>query len=170
MVELHFCDNLNQIYQLFSFLTKRIWKKIVWKAINWFLSYMYDYTLSMLKSPVLFLELSFYNLYMVHASQKGGGIGIVIYIFLFLIIYIIVQLYRRKFCDHHIILIYFVLPMHSRESIFFASNFRYRDFYELICFEVPWFQNKLLQKIQIKYSTCVSYWDATWIFLWRSDK
>ena len=45
-----------------------------------------------------------YNLYMVHASQKGWEYHINL-IFSFLITYIIVPLYRRKFCDGRIILV-----------------------------------------------------------------
>ena len=50
-----------------------------------------------------FLKLSCY-LYMVHASQKGDHDTNIF--FSFLIIYIKVPLYRRKFCDGHIILVF----------------------------------------------------------------
>ena len=44
---------------------------------------------------------------MVHASEKKGGGRRTYLNFSFLIIYIIVPLYKRKFRDSHIILVYF---------------------------------------------------------------
>ena len=58
------------------------------------------------------LKLNFYNLCMLYASPKwGGGTTIIIFKKLFIhsfnFILIILSLYRRKFCDGHIILIFF---------------------------------------------------------------
>ena len=52
-----------------------------------------------------FFKLSYYNLYIIHASQKGGGDCHTNLNFSFSIIYIIVPLYRRKFFDGYIILV-----------------------------------------------------------------
>ena len=51
---------------------------------------------------------------MVHASQNEGGKEIALLIYFSLIICITVILHRRKFCDGHIILVFFVfsLPIH----------------------------------------------------------
>ena len=85
MIELYVCDHLNQIYGFISFLTTTTkWKcylEMSWKiafktTTSWFPSYIYDFTLLILKSFALFILI-----------DK-------------------VQLYRRKFCDGHIILVY----------------------------------------------------------------
>ena len=94
-----------------------------------------------------FLKLSCI-LYMVHASQKGGGISILINFFLnifiivplckrkfcddniilvlnfsFLIIYIIVPLCKRKFCDGHIILVSVVAVYVSAQRLVYKVGF-----------------------------------------------
>ena len=78
MDETYICDNLNQIYGFFFIFNnkKKIWnsfyQKIVWKTIDWFVSYLNDYTLLLLKSSALPQNLSCYNLHDVHVSQMGG--------------------------------------------------------------------------------------------------
>ena len=52
-----------------------------------------------------------------HASQKKGGGAFLIFDF-FLIIYIIIPLYRRKFCDGHIILGFFIIIIHMLQYKF----------------------------------------------------
>ena len=55
--------------------------------------------------------LNYFNLCMVHASQKGGGDYPTNLFFYCWVIYIIVPLYRRKFCDAHIILVFVLLHL-----------------------------------------------------------
>ena len=57
-----------------------------------------------------FLKLNCYNLDMFYTSPKGGDwhniFFLIIYPFIYFIL-ILVPLYRRKFCDGHIILVFF---------------------------------------------------------------
>ena len=83
---------------------------------------------------------------------------------------------------------YFILSMNGRASISFGRNFdgSFDDLHVLTfpecknlifssCLLCMWvllaqLKNKLYQKHQILYSTCVPYVDAIWNFLWKLEK
>ena len=53
----------------------------------------------------------YYNLCMLYISPKGGGLTYFLKLFFHWVTFILIifLLYRRKFCDSHIILVYFLL-------------------------------------------------------------
>ena len=72
------------------------------KTKNWFLLFIYDYTLLLLKSFALFFKLvfSFCTWYMFWKGEKDCHTDFSIFQKKY---YIIAQLYSRKFCDGHIL-------------------------------------------------------------------
>ena len=110
MFEPYTRDILNQFYRFFSFLRRKFWnsfrQKIVWKTTCWFLSYIYDYTFLILKSSSLFLN-KVVIICTQYMHRKKGKCCQINFIFSRLIIYIIFLIYRRKYCDGHIILLLF---------------------------------------------------------------
>ena len=117
-------DHLQKMFVcLFFGSTVCMSPKIFWRCISrtnerkfmkLYYTDMYVYILSVLKSSAL---LSCYNLCMVNALQKGGDRHTNLNCS-FLIIYIIVPLCRRKFCDSHVILVFF---------FFFAFELRIKE-------------------------------------------
>ena len=83
MVEPYICDNLNQIYRYFSFLTKKILKFSQSKnRLEGYRDFVHVWLyFAGFEIVCSFLKLSCRNLYMVHASQKGRDYHTNLFIF-----------------------------------------------------------------------------------------
>ena len=95
MTEQCTCDNLNQFNRFFL---KKLKEKIILKRLG------KSSGRQLIVCP--YFKLNGYNLYMVRASEKGEEGDCYAIFFSFLIIHIVVPLYKRKFCDGHIILVF----------------------------------------------------------------
>ena len=102
MIESYISDNLSEICQFFSILTKKKLKFMYLKNHlkgNRLISFVHVWLCFAGIKIFHSFFLICYNLYMAHASRKEWGDCHTNLIFSFLIIYITTLLFRRKFCD-----------------------------------------------------------------------